>query len=68
MSKEIDCKRFSLGYRVIEADCPKCHRPTENEYLSYPVMNEWFTETFYCGDCDEEFEKKMFLKVKLKIK
>lgn len=68
MRNEIDCKRFYLDSQPSYSFCPHCDRAVDIDYLSYPVMNEWFKHTFYCSECDEEFEKELFLKVELTIR
>jgi hypothetical protein len=58
----IDVKRFYLDN--IASDCPKCGHECRNSYLSYPTANEPFDLDFYCGNCEEEHERRVLLEVR----
>ena len=53
---DIEVKRFYVPFTV-EDDCPSCGATvtacSPTEYLSYPVANEPFEVTFYCGACED---------------
>ena len=74
MYGEIDCKRFYMPGVELMALCPKCGAGCgilyDTQYLSYPVANEWTTETLVCPDCEPHFEfpVKIRLKVELEVK
>ncbi len=50
-------KRFRAPFTV-ECDCPECgvlvSRNLMDNYLSYPVLNEWAAQCLVCS-CGEEF-------------
>ena len=57
---EIDSKRFYAPLRFIET-CPECGREVvkdcEDDYLSYPKLNEPTKIHFYCSYVDEETDQ-----------
>ncbi len=59
---DVDVKRFYVPLTFTDK-CPKCGvldkvSYTNDQYLSYPTVNEPFlhTQYFYCNECDHEWE------------
>lgn len=53
---ELD-KRTHLPF-TISCECPKCgatlKKDLREQYLSYPVLEEWSDAYIWCPDCDED--------------
>ena len=66
----IDVKRFYVPF-VVEIYCPDCKNKIESNlsdnYLSYPEVNKIEPITFYCSECNGEFEMDSILRVSLDI-
>lgn len=53
---ELD-KRTYLPF-TISCECPKCgatlQKDLSEQYLDYPVLEEWADAYIWCDDCDED--------------
>jgi len=67
---EIDVKRFYLPI-VIKRKCPNCGNECEfdldSDYLSYPTVNKKERITFYCDECDINFEVDSIIRINLEV-
>ena len=73
----LELKRCYLPGVVLSDECPSCGKTKtvdlEENYLLLPPMNEAFTFTFYCGDCDEadrrpcEWQHKLVLNISVSL-
>lgn len=67
---ELDVKRFYFPF-ILKRKCPVCgylnEYNFENEYLSYPVLNNKKPVWFCCYECDHEFSVGVMLKLSLEI-
>jgi hypothetical protein len=68
--KELTVKRLTLPVRL-DVLCPDCNQigihDFEDNYLSYPILNEAECTGYYCEHCDEEFEFDVTLRVSLEV-
>lgn len=66
----IEIKRFYLPLTISD-ECPECGVEVENDceitYLSYPTLNVPHCETFWCEDCEEEWEGWIQLDLTVKV-
>jgi hypothetical protein len=68
---ELEIKRCYLPGVSLEGTCPKCGAPyardCEDDYLSYPTVNEPFKETCYCAKCQHEWKVTLRLTITLEV-
>ena len=68
---ELDIKRCYLPGVVLEGPCPKCGEPVvkdfEEDYLSYPNVNEPVEATCFCGECGHKWTVTLRLNVTLEV-
>jgi hypothetical protein len=68
---EIDVKRFYVPGFSLEDKCPNCGALVKydlsDSYLSYPLANEPMSHSFYCGDCEHEWERMILLTIKVEM-
>lgn len=68
---ELDVKRFYLPGIVIEDNCSECNKLVkfdgENDYLSYPNMDELQMIHMYCEDCNHDWSLPVKLEVKVSL-
>lgn len=66
----LEVKRFYLPLTISD-ECPKCGGEVENDceiaHLSYPTLNVPIRETFWCEDCDYEWEGWIQLDLTVKV-
>lgn len=65
---ELSIKRFYLPIKI-ERSCPGCNNECEvdlnDNYLSYPTVNQKEQICFYCNECDQEFGVDAILKISI---
>lgn len=67
---ELEVKRFYMYGVTIESQCPCCKETHtfdgEKDCLDYPPVNEEINISFYCEDCNEEWNEKIILEINVK--
>ena len=67
---EINVKRFCLPVKI-EVGCPNCktvcEQDFEDQYFSYPFLNDTIEKVICCGECDSEFLVDVKLEMNLLI-
>jgi len=65
----IEVKRFYLDEAKIIIVCPNCKSEREyDDYLSYPKINEFMKKSFYCHECDCEWQEEIKLNLTIEVK
>ena len=67
---ELRVKRFRFPC-LIRDDCPGCGVEKELDlsavYLSYPVLNDRQSIDLYCGECQQEWELVVVLRLTVEV-
>ena len=65
---ELNIKRFRINELLEKQTCPVCgclRCLTETPILSYPIVNKPNLISFYCHECDHEWEEMYIIKLTL---
>ena len=65
LKPDLSVKRFHPNGLNITSDCPKCGESSYVDTFYYPPFNEVFEHTFYCDECDYEWQHKFKINISL---
>lgn len=65
---QIECKRLYLPVEI-KCKCPNCDKELifdlDDDYLSYPELNEIEYLTTYCSECDDHYQIEVVLRMQI---
>lgn len=66
----LDIKRFYAPFKL-KHSCPKCGHDCgdyfEDNYISYPIINQAENIDFYCDECGHEWSGQIKIRVTAKV-
>ena len=69
LNEEIELNKRTYLPFILKINCKCCNKELKKNlteyYLSYPIINCSQDISFYCEDCDTEYQEKIKLTVKL---